>query len=207
MISPPFDPRADALLVSRALREDRAATQELVARLLVVVRAKVRAVLRAPNGTVDYDLADDISQDVWVHLVSDGARRLLAYDPERGLSLESYVAIVAEREAISRLRRITAQKRGGHLTAVEIDDLNAASAEPSPEEHLAEQQVATDLGRHLEGALPERGRLVWRYTFHDGRDPTEAARILGVEVQVIYNWQFKIRRLARNFLEQVKAAG
>jgi transposase len=37
--------------------------------------------------------------------------------------------------------------------------------------------------------------------YADGLDVDAAATALGVQKQVVYNWQFKIRQLTRAFLE------
>src|SRR5258707_14864714 len=46
----------------------------------------------------------DLSQDVFLALFADDARVLRSWQPERGLSLENFVGLVAERLAVSILR-------------------------------------------------------------------------------------------------------
>lgn len=194
----------DVALIHAALSGRRESARRLVERLMPVLCASVRRALRAERGGIgNVEDAYDLSQDIWLHLVADGGRRLRAYDPARGISLESYVAILAEREVVSRHRRAAAQKRGGHLKAVPLDDkCPLSSTEPNPEDSTAAQQLVAALHSSLERELPERGRLVWRYTFADGRNAGEVAELIGVNVQVIYNWQHKIRNLARAFFDR-----
>ncbi len=191
----------DQLLVRQALAGDAAAGDELVARLLPVVRSRARrARARDPRQKIP-DTVDDMIQEVWLVLVGRGGERLRAWDPDRGLSLERYVGLVAERE-ITRLRtRAAAQKRGGHLRALGSDALDSMTTpNPSPEEGLLARDLAAHLGAHLQEALPTRGQLVFRHAYTDGRSPNEVARLMGVKVQVVYNWQHKIRELTRAFL-------
>ncbi len=191
----------DRLLVRRALDGDSAAGDELVARLLPIVRGRARrAFARDRRGAIPANV-DDMVQEVWLVLVAKDGHRLRAWDPERGLSLEGYVGLVAESE-IRRLRtRAAAKKRGGHLRALGSEALEAAIAPtPTPEERTVARDLTARLGAHLEQALPTRGQLVFRHAFTDGRPPAEVAQLMGVKIQVVYNWQHKIRELARNFL-------
>lgn len=190
-------PRRDDLELARAaLQGAPDAVEALLDRLLPVVRARTRRVLRR-QGTLAH--ADDVVQDFLLHLWSEGGRRLLAFDPARGASLENYVGLKAESFAVDAARRRGAKKRGGHLFAVGLDDA-APSSGRCPEEAVATRDLVRRLGAHLDDSLPEKGRLVLRYTFADGRPAPEVADILGVRVQVVYNWQHKIRTLARHFL-------
>lgn len=189
---------ADGALVTRALEGERAAAEALVRRLMPVVQARVRRARRRAGAVGGRD-AEDLCQEVWAALLAEGGRRLLAFDPAKGATLEGFVGVLAEREVVSLARHGAAKKRGGHLFAVEVDD-GVATEAPSPEQVVESKDLAARLGAHLDEALPERGQLVLRYAFADGRPAPEVADILGVKVQVVYNWQHKIRGLARRFL-------
>lgn len=189
-------PLDDRRLIERALAGEPEAVEVLVKRLMQVIHARVRRqCLRARQGTEDLD---DLVQEIWLKLLADGGARLSAFDPARSASLEGYVGVIAEHEASNLLRLRTAKKRGGHLTAIQGDDLPAQS--PGPEESVEAGELAARLGEHLEQALPPRGLLIFRYAFTDQREPDEVAKMLGVTVQVVYNWQHKIRAAARAFL-------
>lgn len=189
-------PADDRLLIERAIAGDPAAVEILVKRLMQVIQARVRRqCLRARRGAED---TEDLVQEIWLKLLAEGGSRLLAFDPARNTSLEGYVGVIAEHEASNLLRLRTAKKRGGHLVAIQGEDLPAQSA--GPEENVEAGELAARLGEHLEQELPARGLLVFRYAFTDQREPDEVARMLGVTVQVVYNWQHKIRAAARAFL-------
>ncbi len=198
---PTTDHSEDVDLIGRALAGENDAIRHLVHRLMPIVRATVRRALGfAVAGHRLGVEVEDLEQDVWLHLVAQRGRRLSSFRPDRGISLESYVTILAEREVITQLRRRAALKRGRHLQAVCNDSV--PSPDPTPEQRVADRQLVASLHRSLEAQLPERGRLIWRYTFTDGREPREVAELIGVKVQVVYNWQHKIRQLAREFFTQ-----
>lgn len=198
-------PREDArALIERAVRREAHAVDELVDRLMPVVHARVFRVLKRTQRAVDRVVVEDFAQEVWVSLFADGGKRLLAYDPARGASLETFVGLLAEHEAGEVARAQRAQKRGGHLRAVDLDAAaEMPSKSPGPAEQAEAKELAARLGEHLVGQLPEVGRLVYRYAFKDEVEAPAVARIVGVDVQVVYNWQHKIRRLARAFLATI----
>lgn len=193
--------------VERALRGDRTALRGLVERLFPLVAARVRAfVRRRPTGRIGPHDAHDLAQDLWVTLFKDDGRSLREWSPERGLSLEGYVGLLAQRELWARVREESAGKRGGGLATVELDpERSEGGPAGDPERLAADRDLLTRLASHLEASLPERGRLVLRLLYTDECSPSEAAAVLGVEVQVVYNWQFRIRKLAQDYCRAATA--
>lgn len=202
MVDPsPSPSREDPLdLVGRAFRGDPQARSTLVDRLMPVVQARVRRRLGWGRPPVE---VDDVVQEVWMRLVDSGGATLRRYDPTRGASFEGYVGMVAEREIGNYLDKVRSQKRGGHMSAVgskELDDRPISS--PNPEEQAASREQLGQLAKHLETELPPKGQLVFRHLYSDGLPPQEVALAIGVNVQVVYNWQHKIRELARRLFGQ-----
>ena len=192
----------DVRLVRDALDGQEDAQLALTRRLLRVVRARVRWVIDSQNFR-DID-ADDLAQEVWVRLLSDDGRKLAYFDPARGASLAGFVGAVTDREVRQELRRRRAQKRGGHLKVVAGDqaELDIKDQRPDPETLLSARDLASRLNDYLGSVLSARGQAVMRFVFSDGLDAREAAELMGVNVQVVYNWQHKIRTLSREFLER-----
>ena len=167
--------------------------------LLPVIRARVRRRLggRVPEGEIA-----DVVQEVWVSLVSEGGRELRRYDPARGASLANYVGLIAEREAGNYLAALLAKKRGAGVQLVQAEEAEAMPHQgASPESALGDRQVLEQLVQHLEVELSAKGRAVFRSVYCDERSVDETAGALGVTAQVVYNWQHKIRALARAFLK------
>ncbi len=186
--------------VRRALGGDGGSLRALVRRLVPVIKARTDVFLAArPGRRIGPHGADDLVQDVWLALIKDGGRLLLAWDPARGMTLEGYVGLVTKRELWGRVRQETAGKRGSGLRAVDLDDVDAPAAHDVEAEAIG-RDLARSLSDHLEQQLPERGRLVMRYLYTDQCSPAEVADLLGVNLQVVYNWQHKIRQLAHAFL-------
>src|SRR5262245_62231248 len=94
----------DQWIVARALSDDRAALAELARQLAPIIRARIARVLRRRASAGQPRCAlDDLTQEVFVRLFASERRALRAWDPARGLSLASFVGLIAEREASSAL--------------------------------------------------------------------------------------------------------
>lgn len=193
----------DVTLIEQTLAGDPEAKQALVKRLLPIIEGRV--VRRVGRGSDVQDLV----QEVWLALFEQGGRKLRAYRPDRGATLEQFVGLITEREVVEMFRRRSAQKRGGHLQAVSTNEPRGANLElvtshPGPEEQVVSKNLAARLWARLEKQLAPRGKLVFRLLYTDGLEPGEVARALGVNLQVVYNWQHKIRGLSRVILLELE---
>lgn len=197
-----FDPIAD--LVAPALAGDRKATARLVARLLPVIRATVRKVIRKHEHRRigPYD-GDDLTQEIWLLLLRDDGKRLRAYDRNRAASLEGYVAMIARTEATHLVRREQTGGRGHGELQDSLDDAQHVRGGTDPEAEAISAELADRLRRRLSAELPARGQLVFALLYTDRLTPAEAAAVMKVNVQVVYNWQHKIRGIIR---EEVRGA-
>jgi RNA polymerase sigma factor (sigma-70 family) len=179
---------------------DAGAAERLVRRLRPVIEAQIRASLRRPGVHLLHPTVADLSQDVWVGLLDDDARLLRAYDPSRGASLETYVALLTRREVSDWARGQRTLKRS--VAPV-------APGEPRTADTPETAVIADDLARALESellrVLPEKGQLVYRYVYRDGLDTPTVARTLQVSQQVVYNWTHTIRGIARDLLARAEA--
>lgn len=194
---------SDVELIRRTLDGDAAAGQALARRVAPAIRARV---LRHTRGrAVHGHSVEDLVHEVWCRLLAHDGRRLRGYDPAKGKTLDGYVSMIASQVLANVVEQHSASKR---RAAGGVGDLEEAqhtpAVEPGPERLVADRQRMAALWQHLEGSLPERGRLVLRLVYVDGMSVDEAAACLGVQRQVVYNWQFKIRREAGGWLEKIE---
>lgn len=189
-------------LITSVSRRDRAAVRALTERLLPVVRARVRR-LQARRADLRRLDPNDLIQQVFVCLLDDDARQLAQWNPERGATLEGYVGMIAEREVGNSGQKVATRERhefiGDH-------DADAPIEQPSPEAQAIARDSASRLGAWLDGQLPPKGQVVLKCLYADGLNADETARTLGINRQVVYNWQHRIRALARQFLPAQESA-
>ncbi len=116
----PLSPLTDAALAAAccATPPDRAAWDELYARLAGVVRARLAHAPRLYDDTH----VDDLVQEVFVRLARGGVRAF------RGDSLVNYVLSIADHVRISENRRLRAQRRDVARTA-SLDDSEAVAVQ------------------------------------------------------------------------------
>lgn len=191
----------DAGLLREALAGNARARRQLAERLAPVIRGRVRrALANWPGHRIGPHDVDDLTSQTWCRLLENNASRLAAYDPATGVSVEGYVSMIAGQLVLNVLEQHRASKRKAEGGMVDMDGAGEIAA---PVDAAAAQEARQDLRAlwaHLDAQLSERGRAILRLLYHDGCDAETAARTLGVEKQVVYNWQFKIRTLSRAFL-------
>jgi RNA polymerase sigma-70 factor (ECF subfamily) len=199
---PATDGDADLALLAQVVRGQPAAVRVVARRLLPVIQARVRRALRRLTPAHLGD-ADDVVQKIWLVLLKDGGRQLLAYDPTRGVSLEAYVGMISEREVRNHIQHEAASSRrppAGHASLDEAGEV--AASRPDPEAEVVSADLAARLDAHLALALGPKGVAILRLVYGDGCAPEQAARSLGCNLQVVYNWQHRIRTLARAFIAE-----
>jgi RNA polymerase sigma-70 factor (ECF subfamily) len=95
------------MLLESALAGDRDARRELLDRLAPVIQARATRILARRRGASRRDLRQDLRdmvQEVFLALLDDDARALRAWQPGRGLSLENFIGLLAERQVASIFR-------------------------------------------------------------------------------------------------------
>jgi len=147
--------KIDPPLVAQAVSGSRLAQVRLVNHLTPVVRYKVNAHLRRQasfSGRETGQEAQDLVQEVFVALFALSGYALLAWNPARGASLRSFVALVAERSLYSIMRRARRDPFSVRLEAPDVLELQL----PSTNEGCDSQFLRRDLSRRLLQALRSR---------------------------------------------------
>lgn len=185
----------DRALINDALRPAKAAQRMLERRLSPVIIAHLRRDARRAGAIPGQDIADLLGE-VWVTLYKDDGRQLRAYDPQRA-SLEHYVGLIARRVAFNR-------RRGAHarpdLRPVPVDSQSPASA-PAPDDAAMVRDLAERLRQRMRATLTPRGALIFVMLYEDGLTPAQVARALNIKGAVVHNWNSRIRKAARAFLD------
>lgn len=187
----------DLKLVRRALAGRGRAMRALVDRLLPVIRARVRRRVRDMP-----ERREDMVQEVWVYLLANGGAALRGFDPNKGSSLEGFVGMLTERRIIDEHRKAAAARRGADKQVHDPMAVAAAPDNQTPEDVAISADLAERLGAHLMRVLSGTGQLVFRLIYTDQCTPAEAAEAMGVKIQVVYNWQHKIRTEVRTLMAE-----
>ena len=120
--------------------------------------------------TCDRGLAEEVVQDVFVNLWE----RPGSFDPDRG-SVRTWLATLAHRRAVDRVRSSERARRREQATAAERTDVAQVD--------VAAEGEAADVSARLWAAvdaLPEDQRAAVRLAYGEGRTYREVARILAI---------------------------
>ncbi|MFI0818802.1 sigma-70 family RNA polymerase sigma factor [Streptomyces sp. NPDC021098] len=148
-------PRWDRRMQQRLARGEAAALGELYDRFASLVHHLAHRVLE------DEDAADRITREVFAYVWENPD----AYDPKQG-SLRSWIATLAHRQAVHRLRSATAEEGGeGDEVAVE--------------ERIRDASVAARAD-YIVTSMPAPLRAALELAYFDRRDYRQAALALGV---------------------------
>jgi len=198
---------ADAAdLVGRALARDPAAVRALVDRLSPVIERRVAAALwrRTSTRDVRQELADMI-QEVFLSLFAADGKALRAWAPARGLSLESFVGMLAQHQVASILRNgRTSPWRDDPTDADQIDRLvgpaQALDVIVGSREHL---RALLD---ELRASLSPRGLELFQRLIVD-EEPVEAlCAAAGMTRDALYQWRSRLLRQVRELSAKIEDA-
>jgi RNA polymerase sigma factor (sigma-70 family) len=199
---------ADEELVRRVRAGDARARVEFLRRVTNVVRHRVGRVLsaaarRQPNTTLRRQDLLDLMQDVFVVLLDRQARVLAAWDPARGLTLESFVGLIAEREALTFRRSGRRSAWAEHPTADVADDSCKLA---SPEEQAAAKEHLELLLDYLSERLSPRGTLVFEALYVANTPVDEICARFAMTPVAVYSFKTRLKQLIAGFRDSVDSA-
>jgi DNA-directed RNA polymerase specialized sigma24 family protein len=189
-----------SLQIARAVSGEPVAVRALIGELTPVVQARVARVLirggGAQRGSLLRQDVADLTQDVLASLFADGGKILKSWRPDGGLGLPGFVGMVAEREALSRVR----SRRRSPMTEAPTDDvaLERVAGSTDAEGEVLTRSALGRVVRGLERALSPLGMRVFRALFVEEADVETACRELELSPEALYQWRTRIRKAARD---------
>lgn len=186
-------------LVDGALAGNPQATGQLVAALTPVIQARVNRALalRYRQGGRAPSRADvlDLTQDVFLALLDNDGRVLRSWKPERGLSLQNFVGMVAE-------RRVGAVMRSGRRSGWAEDPTEQSALQDSvavaDEPKLESRELLAKMLERMRQTLSPRGLSIFEALIVRERPPEEVARSQDISVEAVYMWRSRLRKTARD---------
>jgi len=193
-------------LLQRALGGDQTALTRLVAVLTPVVQARVARTLLArrsslAGGRSVREEVEDLSQDVFLALFARDAHVLRGWRAERGLSLENFAGLVAERQVLSFLR--SGRRNPPQETAWMEDEPESAATDRGPEEVAAGRERLDRLLDRLREEVSPLGRRLFDLLYVQELSPAEVMAESGLSADAVYAWRSRLRRLARALLAKM----
>jgi RNA polymerase sigma-70 factor (ECF subfamily) len=169
-----------------------------------VIQARVaRCVLRfhPGSGRVRQDV-DDLAQDVFLRLFDEDGRVLRSWQPERGLSLENFVGLVAERQSISFLR--TGKRNPWREEEADEEAIEALpSGQVEPGEEVASADFMARLHERLRETLTPLGMRLFELLYVEERTVDEVCAATTLSADAVYAWRSRLRRTAQGLCSQL----
>ena len=181
--------------VRRALRGERVAIEELVRELSPVVQTRVATALWR-RGRASRQELEDLTQEVLMELFTGDGRVLARWEPERGLSLASFVGLVAQRMVFSVLR----SRRRSPFTQEPTDpgtmDATPSSSrmQPTPEDPFAAREFLELLFERLHAELSPKALEMFYRLYVWQEEPLQIARETGSKLDAIYQWRSRLKK-------------
>jgi RNA polymerase sigma-70 factor (ECF subfamily) len=205
-----MDPQHTESLLRQALAGDQAALTRLVAVLTPVIQARVARTLLArrsflaPGRSVRQEV-EDLSQEVFLALFARDAHVLRSWQAERGLSLENFAGLVAERQVLSFLR--SGRKNPRREAAWEEDEgPEPAAPDRGPEEIAAGREHLSRLLDRLREEASPLGCRLFDLLFVQELSLPEVRAASGLSEDAVYAWRSRLRRLAQRLLGEMSGS-
>jgi RNA polymerase sigma factor (sigma-70 family) len=193
------------ILVERALSGDAASVRALVDRLSPVIMRRVEATLWRRTGRANAGQeAADMAQEVFVALFQADGRALRSWDPERGMSFDNFIGLLAQHQVISILRnKRTSPWREEPTITEEIEPL--ADMVISPETIASSREDLRLLVDRLRETLSARGLEVFQRMIIDEEPLDEIAARTGMTRAALYQWKSRVLRTVRALAQEIAA--
>jgi RNA polymerase sigma-70 factor (ECF subfamily) len=183
--------------------------RELVDVLTPVIQARVARALLRRGALRQRDLrqeVEEMTQEVFVSLFDEGGRALRAWSPERGLSLQNFVGLLAEHHVASVLR---SGRRNPYVEDPTLDEDLDRDAGPSPahDRGLESRDFLCALFERLKAELSPKGFQLFQLAIVEERPVPEICAIAGMQPDAVYAWRSRLGKLVRKLAAELGEDG
>ncbi len=184
--------------VDAALAGDRRLLRELVTTLTPLVQTRVTRTLLRRRGTSAGDVrafVEDLVQDTFVALLHDRGKLLRTWNPERGLSLESFVGLVAEQRVLATLR---SRRKNPWTEELAVDDADLDVADPDqagPEALVASRAALQSLFDDVRSRLSPLGFELFMALVVREESAASVSERTKLSISAVHAWSSRLRRL------------
>jgi len=144
---------------------------------------------------------EDFCQEVFLSLFNDEGKILKRWVPERGLSLENFAGLIAERQTISMLRSGRRNPWTEEPTAQA--ELNLKLGADDPEPQIEDRELLLLLLDRLRLSLKPRGLYLFQLLLVERRPIKEIAEETEMSPEALYAWRSRLSKRARALAEEL----
>jgi RNA polymerase sigma factor (sigma-70 family) len=177
----------------------------LIAELTPVIRSRVgqrlcRSGAVAYSGEARFE-AEDLTQEILMHLFERNGRTLRRWDAGRGLSLHNFVRLVAQRHVVTVLRR-----QWLHKESAAADEQLSRCPDPSPPAamRLEGAEIISQLMEALRARLTSRAMRILELLHFEDRSVAEVSAMLEMTPNALYAARNRIRGQLRAIARELQ---
>jgi len=182
----------DQQLLNGCVSGDKASWALFVKHYSKLIYHSIYKTLRVNSSPTDPDDINDLFQEMFASICADKCKKLRSFDPCRGVSLASWLRMIAVRMTIDHLRR--------HKSSTSLEELLTEPSRDGGQEANMDEESLRCLSGVLE-ELPDKDKLIIDLFYFKELPPGEIARILNISVGAIYTRKNrvveKIKQIAR----------
>jgi RNA polymerase sigma-70 factor (ECF subfamily) len=190
--------------LARALAGDPGATRALLGRFAPILQSRAIRVLvrrRRAGADVRQEMMDMV-QEVFLSLLEDDGRVLRSWKPDRGLSLDNFVGLVAERQICSILRNGKRSPWTEEPTADDRLERHAGASTAEEEASISRDLLESVFDRLREELSPRMLELFYAFWVDETPVPEICAR-MNMQQEAVWAARSRIARRARAIAEEL----
>jgi DNA-directed RNA polymerase specialized sigma24 family protein len=190
---------------AKALTQNPQAVRAFIVSITPLVQVRVARTLLRCRGASSVDIAQEVKdmvQEVMMALFAHDAKVLRAWQAERGLSLENFIGLVAERETLSMLR--SGKRSAWRESTVEEGDVEEMMPHHTrTEETLVSGDLLRVLLEHMQMHTSPLGFSVFRMMFVEELSVADICETLSLTTDAVYAWRSRLVKQAKTLAVQL----
>jgi RNA polymerase sigma factor (sigma-70 family) len=167
----------DQQLLNGCVAGDKASWNIFVKHYSKLIYHSIYKTLRVNSSPTDPDDINDLFQEMFASICADKCKKLRMFDPCKGVSLSSWLRMIAVRMTIDHLRK--------QRSTASLEDLFTEPSRDGGQEMHVDEESLRCLGGVL-GELSDKDKLLIELFYFKELPPDEIACILNISVGAIY---------------------
>lgn len=189
------------------LEGDRRAVSAFVRVMTPIVQARAAKAMRgfAVEGSRARQELEDMVQDTFLALFAHDSKLLKTWEPERGLSFENFIGLIAYRLALSKLRT---QKSNPFNADPTLDEDLEGEQEPTPafDTGVVQRDIMVKVVARVRANLSPLGLSLFTALILEERDIEDVMMEQSMSRDALYAWRSRllksIKREYQNLLSE-----
>jgi RNA polymerase sigma factor (sigma-70 family) len=187
-----FDP-TDQEILHGCVTGDNASWALFVKHYSKLIYHSIYKTLRVNAKPTDPDDINDLFQELFASICADNCKKLRMFDPCRGVSLASWLRMIAVRMTIDHLRK--------QRSSTSLEDLLTEPSQAGGQETHIDNESLQCLSAILE-ELSDKDKLLIELFYFKELPPEEIALILNISIGAIYTRKNRIIEKIREIAKQ-----